>query len=106
MVRQAILECYKEILKTKTRSKSSETAVGFGRFLICKAAEYGEKYETNLVHLSDVALLVAEHYKTLDEKAQTEFKAAAKKLIEVLTEKGDENMIKNNDLIKKYIQAE
>jgi len=38
--------------------------------------------------------------------AQAEFKAAAKKLIEVLTEKGDEDMIKNNDLIKKYIHEE
>lgn len=105
MVRQAILECYKSILKMEATGKSNLVAVAFGKFLICQAAEYGEKYEQNLVLLSDVALQVAEQYKALDEQAQTEFKAAAEKLIEALSEKGQEDMIKNNDLIRKYIHS-
>ena len=60
MVRQAILECYKEMLSKKTDGKKIQTAIEFGKYLICQAAEYGEKYDANLVLLSNVALQVAE----------------------------------------------
>jgi len=65
----------------------------FGRYLIVKTAEHGEKYDANLVILADIALQVAEQFNTLDEKARGEFKTASEKLIEALSEKGDENMI-------------
>ena len=60
MVRQAILECFKQILKKKAEGKKNQTAVEFGKYLVCQAAEYGEKYDQNLIYLSDVTLLVAE----------------------------------------------
>jgi len=60
MVRQAILECYRELLKMKVDGKASQTAIEFGKYLVCQAAEYGEKYDQNLVYLSAIALQVAE----------------------------------------------
>ena len=70
MVRQAILDCYKELLtKTMSDGKKHQAAIDFGKYLICKAAEYGEKYDQNLVYLADIALQVAEQYGTLGEEA-------------------------------------
>ena len=47
---------------------------------------------------------MAEQFKAIGEEAQREFRTAAEKLIATFTEKGDEQMIQNNDLIRKYIE--
>lgn len=60
LVRQAILVCFKGLLELKRSGRIGLICLEFGADLIGKAAEYGEKYDQNLVYLSTICLLVAE----------------------------------------------
>mmetsp|Transcript_19181 Transcript_19181/g.23727 ORF Transcript_19181/g.23727 Transcript_19181/m.23727 type:complete len:112 (-) Transcript_19181:433-768(-) len=45
LVRQAILVCFKGLLELKKKDKLDKISLVFGADLVCKAAEYGEKYD-------------------------------------------------------------
>ena len=60
LVRQAILICFQKLLEQRQDGQKGMISIGFGAALVCKAAEYGEKYDQNLVYLSAICLLVAE----------------------------------------------
>ena len=60
LVRQAILLCFKDLLSQKRKGRVGQLSLGFGANLVSKAAEYGEKYDQNLVYLSNICLQVAE----------------------------------------------
>jgi hypothetical protein len=60
MVRQAILTCYQAILKLIKSGTAGQVALEFCLQLLHKAAEFGEKYDQNLVYLSEIALVVGE----------------------------------------------
>ena len=60
LVRQAILLCFQKMLEQFQYGPKARILVNFGAALVNKAAEYGEKYDQNLVYLSAICLLVAE----------------------------------------------
>lgn len=48
------------MLELKRSGRVGLICLEFGADLVDKAAEYGEKYDQNLVYLSNICLLVAE----------------------------------------------
>lgn len=91
MVRQAILVCFKSLLEQKRSGPRGKITLEFGATLVEKAAEFGEKYDQNLVYLSSICLLVAEQAANnagsesgLSQGQHSAFREAAEKLIALL----------------------
>ena len=79
--------------------------VNFGAYLVSQAAEYGEKYDQNLVYLSQICLLVAELLASEEvqpAEKRASFVEASEKLIKILQDKGSEVLISDVDLIRRY----
>ena len=106
LVRQSILVCFKSLLELRMTGENNALTVEFGASLVHKAAEYGEKYDQNLVYLSAICLLVSEQIATLSsDESRSTFRESANKLITILKDKSTEVLIQNVDLIKRYISA-
>ena len=60
LVRQSILLCFQALLEQRKQGELGQITLEFGASLVFKAADFGEKYDQNLVYLSSICLLVAE----------------------------------------------
>jgi len=77
----------------------------FGVFVISHAAKCGEKYETNLQLLSDIAVLATANEPTT--RGNTELAHSCEDLIALLTEKSKddkEHLLKDIDVIRNNIK--
>jgi hypothetical protein len=77
----------------------------FGCFVISHAAKCGEKYETNLQLLSDIAVIVTGHEPTT--RGNTELAKSCEDVIKLLTEKSKddkEHLLKDIDVIRNNIK--
>ena len=111
LVRQSILVCFKGLLEQRKGGSRGQLAIEFGASLVSKAAEYGEKYDQNLVYLSAICVLVGEQNESaiksgegmMSAERHQSYKEAAGKLIALLQDKGTEVLIQNVDLIRRFI---
>lgn len=67
-----MLVCYRQLLVSQQfkESQLKGKTANFGAILIEKAVEYGEKYDQNLVYLSDICLGSAEILSKTPQEAE------------------------------------
>eukprot|EP00347_Sterkiella_histriomuscorum_P023653 403333856 len=99
MIRQSILKAAIILLK-KPNQIIQEVLIRFSESIIKIISNVGEKYETNLALISEVVLLFSE--KNGQNISQTT-KDQIVIILELIHSKGQENLKKNNDLIKRNI---
>ncbi|CDW80673.1 proteasome-associated protein ecm29 homolog [Stylonychia lemnae] len=105
IIRKSVLGSLKQILEKSSKDVLDQNLNILIKNLIASIAQSGEKYETNLALISDVITTYTERYYTAVENKDG-FNQDVLAIIELIVAKGQEDLKKNIDIIRRNINIQ